>query len=212
MKITGRIITLMSETDPYKLSFTGASVAVNESVKIAGVLLDLRDWDLVRKKVWAENILQARTRSSIQRTYQELAPRLANLNDDQLELLVGGNLQEQKLLLWFAICKRYTYIQEFAVEVLHEKFLRLDFEITDFNYEAFFNRKADWHDELERLSNTTRIKIKTVLFRMMREASLICDNHRIIPTMLSERLADVLSPDAPMSFQIFPIPKSNIRL
>jgi len=141
-----------------------------------------------------------------------LTPRLDQLTEKQLELLVEGNYQEQRQLLWYAICKRYTYIQEFAVEVLHEKFMRLDYELTDFDYDSFFNRKADWHVELEGLSNSTRIKIKTVLFRMMREASLISDNHLIIPATLSGRLVDILSPDAPMSFQIFPIPEPNIRI
>jgi len=197
---------------PYKLSFTGASLAVSESVKIASTYLDSKDWDVVRQKVWAENILQARTQRSIQRTYQELVPRLKQLNIEQMELLVDGNFLEQKHLLWFAACKRYIFIQEFAIEVLREKFLHLDFEITDFDYEAFFSRKADWHDELEGLSNSTRVKIKTVLFRMMREASLISENHRIIPTMLSGRLVDLLSPDAPLSFQIFPFPEPNIRI
>ena len=44
-----------------------------------------------------------------------------------------GTIQEQKQILWFAICKRYAFIREFAIEVLHEKYLRLDYELTEFD-------------------------------------------------------------------------------
>jgi hypothetical protein len=120
----------------------------------------------------------------VQRTFQELAPRLQQLTAEQLELLVEGNHQEQKQILWFAVCSRYAYIREFAIEVVHEKYQSLDYELTEFNYDAFFNRKADWHDELDRLRETTKTKIKTVLFRMLREAGLISKDHVIIPGAL----------------------------
>ncbi|MCP4367831.1 MAG: DUF1819 family protein, partial [Deltaproteobacteria bacterium] len=111
------------KTDQYKLSFTGAGLSISGSIKIAEVYLQLRDWDAVREKVFAENLLQARTQSSVQRTFQELAPRLQELTDEQLELLVEGNHQEQRQILWYAICRRYAFIREFATEVLYEKYL-----------------------------------------------------------------------------------------
>jgi hypothetical protein len=78
-------------------------------------------------------------------------------------------LHEQKQLLWLAVCKRYAYIREFSVEVLNEKYLRLDYELTEFDYDVFFSRKADWHIELDKLTDSTRKKLKQVLFRMLRE-------------------------------------------
>jgi hypothetical protein len=201
---------LKMKPDQYKLSFTGAGLSINASIKIAEAYLQLRDWDAVKERVKAENLLQARTQSSIQRVFQELAPRLQQLTEGQLELLVEGNHQEQKQLLWFAVCKRYAYIREFAIEVIHEKYLSLDNELTEFDYDAFFNRKADWHDELDQLKETTRIKIKTVLFRMLREAGLISTDHTIIPTVLSRRMVEALAPDSPTSFQIFPMSMADI--
>ena len=158
---------------PYILSFTGVSLALSESIKIAEVYLQLRDWDAVEKKVKSENLIQARTKSSTQRVYPELWPRLSLLSTEQLELLVDGNNQEQKQLLWYAICQRYAFIREFATEVIYEKFLSLDYELTDFDYDAFFNRKVDWHEELYEISDSTKRKLKTVIFRMLREAELI---------------------------------------
>jgi hypothetical protein len=189
----------------YKLSFTGAGLSLSASVRLAEAYLQLRDWDTVREKVWEENILQARTRTSIQRTFQELAPRLQQLSDDQLTLLVEGNHPEKKLILWLAVCKRYAFIREFAVEVLREKYLRLDSELTEYDYNVFFNRKADWHEELDRLQESTRTKIKTVLFRMLREAGLLSDNERIQPVTFSVRLGQALRPDLEAGLTVFPV-------
>ena len=192
------------ENDRYLLSFTGASLSISESVTIAQKYLDLNNWDAVESKVKSENLLQARTKSSIKRVYQELAPRLQGLSQEQLELLVDSNIQEQKQILWFAVCKRYSFIREFAVEVLRDKFLRFDYQLTNFDYDAFFNRKADWHPELDQMSETTRKKLKSRLFWMLREADLITEDGIIIPAILSPRLLETLAPDAPVGYQIFP--------
>ena len=192
-------------TTPYKLSFIGAGLSISGSVKIAETYLQLRDWDAVKEKAKSENLLQARTRNSVQRTFQELAPRLQELNDEQLALLVEGNHQEQKQLLWFAVCQRYAYIRDFAIEVIHEKFLMLDYDLTDFDYDAFYNRKADWHDELDQITASTKTKLKTVLFRMLREAEIISDDHIILPTLLSQRVLDVLAAGSAANLQVFPM-------
>ena len=189
----------------YLLSYTGASLSVSESVAIAEVYLQLHDWDATEKKVKDENLIQGRTKSSIRRVYQEIAPRLQELNQEQLTLLVDGNLEEQKQVLWYAICKRYDYIREFAIEVVHEKFLRFDHELTEFDYDAFFNRKADWHPELDRLADSTKKKLRSRLFRMLYEAGLTTEDGILIPALLSGRLAEALAVDAPMSYKIFPM-------
>jgi len=194
---------MVNET--YLLSFTGASLSIIESVKIAEVYLRLHDWEAVKSEVKGANLIQARTQSSIQRVYQELQPRLAQLSQSQLELLVEGNPEEQKQLLWSAVCKRYAFIREFAYEVLREKFTRLDFQLEEFDYDVFYNRKADWHPELDDLKATSRHKLKTRVFRMLLEANVVTSDYFINPTNFSQKVKDVLASDAPMSFTIFPI-------
>jgi hypothetical protein len=195
----------------YKLSYTAASLSITESVKMAEVYLDCGDWDQARQTISETNLLQSRTNRRTIRVTQELSQRLKFLTKDQLELLVEGSLAEQKYLLWYAVCKTYALIQEFAVEVLHEKFLSRSLTLTELDYEAFYNRKADWHEELDSIKKTTRIKLKTVLFRMLREADLTTSNNMILHSIFTSRLMEVLKPDAPMSFQIFPVEPSDIR-
>ena len=198
-------------TKKYKLSFTAAGLSISESIKIAEVYLGCKDWGETKKIVADNNYLQSRTQSRSERTYWELASRLQLLSDQQLELLVEGTLQEQKHLLWFTVCNRYKFIQEFAIEVIHEKFMVMDYELTELDYDAFFNRKVDWHEELDEITSTTKQKLKTVIFRMLREAEIITKDNLIIQTILSERLIEVLAPAAPLSYQIFPLQLSDIE-
>jgi len=46
------------------------------------------------------------------------------------EILVDGTRSEHNCQLWLATCKRYSFIQEFASEVLREKFLCMETELT----------------------------------------------------------------------------------
>jgi len=199
------IIIFKMKTQKYKLSFTAASLSVSESVNIAEVYLKYRDWNETKKNIRENNLLQSRTNSRTTRVLAELIPRLKLLSDDQLNLLVDGSLPEQKYLLWFAICKTYGLIKEFAVEVLREKFLSRNMKITELDYDAFFNRRADWNEGLENITVLTRKKIRQVVFHMMREADLLTDDNTIHRAMLSNRLIEALKPDAPMSSEIFPV-------
>ena len=197
--------------EKYLLSFTAASLSYSESVKIAEVYSSCKDWDETKRIIEENNLHQSRTGSRTVRTYRELAQRLQLLSIEQMELLVEGNIQEQRYLLWFTVCNRYKFIQEFATEVIHEKFMSMDFELTELDYDAFFNRKADWHEELDSITNSTKNKLKQVVFRMLKEAGITTDENMIVQALLSKRLIEVLSPDAPISYQIFPLQITDIE-
>ena len=194
----------MRTPEPYLLSFTAASLSLAESLTIAETYNRLQDWDAVREAVLTQNLLHARTRSSLRRKYVELARRLQTLNDEQLLTFVSADPQTQRQLLWLAVCKRYAYIREFAVEVVREKFLRMEMTLSDYDYDAFFNRKADWHEELDEITTATKKKIKQVLFLMLQQAEIITRDRTILPAIFSEQARAALQIDAPMSFQIFP--------
>ena len=195
----------MSPT-PYKLSFTAAPLLQQESVKLAELFLECKDWDMVRDEVLSKNLLQARTQSSLRRICQEVIPRLGTLSQDELDLLVQGSSQEQVQLLWVAVCRQYRFVAEFAVEVLRERYLSMKGDVQLVDFDSFFNQKSEWHPELENLSFSTRNKLRQVLFRIMREADLLARNNTINAVMLSPRVVDVLSRNNPRDLSFFPMP------
>lgn len=175
--------------DKYRLSFTTGGLYYRESIKLAELYLARHDWSEVRQKVLAENLLQLNTHSSQVRTYREVSSRLQQLSDIELELFMDCSEQDKRYLLWLGVCRYYQFIEQFAVEVLREKFLSMDMSLTRHDYDVFFNRKSEWHNELDALSQSTRNKLRQILFRILVEAGLLSSNYSIIPAIITPRVA-----------------------
>lgn len=188
----------------YKLSFTALSLALPDSIKVAEVFLTCDDWNTTREILSEKNILQSRTISRNKRVIHELITRLSQLTQEQLSLLVEGSLEEQKLLLWYVVCKTYTFIRDFAIEVLHQKFLVMDTMLNSNEVNSFFLQKVDSHEELERITESTKAKLLSQIFHMLQEADLVNASNQIIRVIPSRRLSIALSPDEDFAYQIYP--------
>ncbi len=199
------------KNDTYVMSFTSGGLFFNESLQVAEVYDDIQDWETVKKKVLEENILQARTESSSKRRTREICSRLKLLSEDQIQLFLLGSRQEQQYLLWVAVCKHYSFIREFMAEVVREKYLRMDLELQPQDYEIFFEDKAEWHEELDKLKDSTKAKLKQVIFKIMREAEIISKENMIIPGLLTEPLTKVLAADDPALLAALPVSDMDIN-
>jgi hypothetical protein len=192
------------------MSFTTGSLFHRESVELAALYLDLGDWNTVRDKVIAENLLQARTRSTLKRVCHEVISRLRTLSPGELEVLVEGSHQDQAYLLWLAVCRRYRFIADFAVEVLRERYISVKIDLTHEDFDSFFNHKADWSLELEEITTRTRGKLRQVLFKMLREADLLADDNKILAAMLSPRLLGLFYQGRLRDVKYFPVFESEL--
>jgi len=194
--------------EKYSLSFTAGGLMQAESVMLAELYLRLGDWQRVRNRVLEENLLQSRTQGSLKRLSGEAISRLERLDDHELVLLVEAAPSTQLQLLWLGICRRYAFIADFALEVLHERYVTLKSDLQPAHYEAFFYRKAEWHPELEKLSESTKYKLRQVLFKMLQQVGLINAQGDILPTLLAPEVSDRISQSA--EWMWFPIFKADI--
>lgn len=195
----------------YLMSFTAGALLYRESLTVAELVAELADWDAVRDKTMAENRLQIRTTSAARRVYREIKGRLQTLTAAEMEILRDGSRLEQGYTLWLAICKRYQFIREFAVEVVREKYLRLDYRLAHEDFDIFFNARADWHAEVEKIEPSTRAKLRQVLFHMMRDAEILSSQGLIVPAILTPRLIAAMREDAPANLAIFPVSDADLK-
>lgn len=195
----------------YSLSFTTGSLLLKESVTVAEQFLALSHWNTVREIILNQNLLQVRTLNTSRRLYQEVASRLKTLYYSELKLLVQGSQEEQGYLLWLALCRRYQFIADFAVEVLRERFVNLQKTLNYEDFNSFYNDKADFHPELEKIALTTRMKLRQVLFKMMREANLVVGENWISPVILSPRMLQVTPQENYQDFFCFPIFELDLK-
>ena len=196
--------------EKYSMSFTTGGLFQRESIKLAVLYFELKDWDAVRDRVLSGNLLQARTLNTSKRVTSEIIPRLRQLSSSELDLLVNGDSREQGYLLWIAVCRRYRFIADFAVEVLHERYISLKTDLQYEDYDSFFNRKSEWHDELDEIRPTTKGKLRQVLFKMLREADLLTTNNTINAAMLSPRFLEAIPNSNRRDLSLFPLFESDI--
>ncbi len=197
--------------DRYSMSFTTGSLFHHESVKLTQLYLELKDWNAVRDKVLSENLLQARTRNTSKRVCSEIISRLKNLSFNVLGLLVEANPQEQGYLLWLAFCRRYRFVADFAIEVLRERYITLKTDLSYEDFDSFFNKKSEWHPELDEIRPDTRIKLRQILFKILREAELLSTNNMINAAMLSPRILRSITDGNRRDILFFPAFESDLR-
>lgn len=193
----------------YALSFTTGALLSREAALLAPLYLERRDWERVRDEAVADNVLQARTHRTGVRLVRETVKRLSALDDDEIELVVQGAGSERAHLMWAAACRRYTLIGEFAEEVVRERFLVLAPTLGYEDFDSFVSSKALWHEELAQISGSTLQKLRSNVFKMLAEAELVSEAGHIVPAVLSERVAVVLSARSPSDLRFFPIRGTN---
>lgn len=195
----------------FRLSFTTGGLFLRESAIVAERFVVLRDWQEAREQVRQENLLQVRTAAAATRISKEVTARLEMLNVEEVEALVELGMRDQAYLLWVAVCRRYTFIRQFATEVLREHHLSLRRELSLGDYDNFYNSKALWHSELDDLTPSTQKKLRQNLFRMLREADLISEQHAIQPALLSPFVAELLARNCVGDLMVFPISDAEIQ-
>lgn len=150
----------------YRFSFTAASLRTKDLVAVAGYN------DPVDKKQLELIIGNGKSATGI-RLLRELKNRLNTLTKQEIKVLKTGSFKAQNEIAFLAACKYFRFIREFVIEVIREKYLIFDYELSEGDYLSFFRRKAETEDELEELSNLTQEKVKQVTFKILEQAGII---------------------------------------
>ena len=125
----------MSLSSKYILSFTAASLRLNEMVKVAKAAYGNNATDLKVVKESGVVFSSVKTRTS-DREFREVRKRLEKLTPEQISILINGDFISQKQIAFLGVCKRYGFIRDFTIEVIRDKVLVFDFKLneSDFNY------------------------------------------------------------------------------
>ena len=175
----------------YRLSFGTGNAYLNESNLILKKYLENKDWKETEKYSIENNILQTNTLSSSKRIFREISLRLKSLSQQEQEFFIRSNYVDQSILIWISICRTYKFIGDFASIIISEKFssYQLEIEYSDFNY--FFEKQQVLHEELRTLKDSTRKKLRQVIFRIMKDLNIISKDNEINPLLPSLELKEV---------------------
>ncbi len=196
----------------YSFAFTGASMKFHDFIRLANYVKE-NQLD-VELEVPDPNVIMRRSNSRTnKRVFRELFKRYKLLTPSQRRMLLDLDINGQKQLAMLGICKLYAFIRDFIIEVVREKFIALDFNMTDGDFQSFFNRKMELHPELEEFSESTTKKARQVTWRILEQGGLI-DNTKdrtIMPQFVNQRVVNEIRKDNPALLKIFLISDQDIK-
>jgi hypothetical protein len=150
----------------YDFSFTAASLRLSEMRSVAIQLAAALPFDFAAE-------LGNGKESTGRRMFFEYSKRLNTLNPAELDILINADLSSQKQIAFISICRSYTFIRDFVLEVVREKYLLYDYQILERDYTIFYKNKLELHPELELITENTTKKIKQVTFKILEPADII---------------------------------------
>lgn len=204
----------MVEYKKYSFSFTAASALIPETLVIGEEYDRLRDWTLVRESVMNRNLLNKIKEATIKREFTEVKKRVMLLTEGQLSLLVNGSSDDVRAMILLGLVKTYHFLQDFIVEVVRNKYQVFDKSMQDIDYIKFFNSKVLFHSELEGLTDSTKKKIKQVIFRILEEVYLLSNAKTpvILKPALSNYAIQAIVEDDPFLLNCFLFSNDEIRV
>lgn len=202
----------MHNKSKYILSFTAASLRLNEMVKVAKAAYENNTNDLKMVKESGVVFSSVKTRTS-DREFREVRKRLEALTPDQMNILIHGDFVSQKQIAFLAICKRYGFIRDFVVDVIRDKVLIFDYKINTSDFKSFINNRSHVHPELEEYSESTLKKAEQVMYHILEQAGIINNSKErmIHPQILQQQVINSIIKDDPMWLKIFMISDRDIK-
>lgn len=189
----------------YSLSYTAAGLRAPEMVTLARAYAQTQDWDEVRRRALEDDLLMIRSPSSRKRVSRELIKRLRTLDAPQLEALAapGTDAPAARALAWAAVCRTYEFVAIFCTDVVRERWESGAATLPRSVYEGFFGEQALTHPELEGLSPSTRARLESQLFTMLREMGFLDRTGSLMPYLMPEAARPLLSGSDLASFPTF---------
>jgi len=187
----------MVEISKYDFSFTGFSLRENLMAKVACAFRENVEVD--KLEIGGGNSQTGK------RMLSDIKKRIKKLTFRQLDLLIDGDLITQRQIAFLSICKTHLFIRDFTVEILREKLLVYDYQITEGDYIIYYRRKAELHPEMDNLTEITQNKIRQVTFKILEQAGIIDDvkSKTIQPQLLEQNVIRAIAEDDKEWLKIF---------
>ncbi|HZK07240.1 MAG TPA: DUF1819 family protein [Bacteroidales bacterium] len=200
----------MNELQEYGFSFTATTLRLDDFRQAVEM------FQQSTKPIDIDDLIEdfsSRKSRTNKRILQEYIKRYEALTPAQIDLFTRTGSHQQAQIALLSCCKVYPYIADFVIEVVREKYLVFDLELTDADYRSFFNSKTDLHPEIAQFAEATLKKGKQHVFKIVEEGGLIDSIHTrmIQPQFPSEELKHVILSDNPNWLRLFLLSDHDIE-
>lgn len=204
---------ILIDKKKYNFTLTGASALISETLIIAAEYNKIKDWNAVQKTLIDNNLLNKIKQSTFKREFSEIKKRLSFLTPDQLLLMINGSFDESKSMILLSLAKAYSIFNDFIIEVIRNKYIHFDKELSETDYNRFITSKILLHPELSEISELTARKVKQVIFKLLEQVGLISKtkNGTIQKPILSKDSIDVIVKENPVLLSTFLFSNEEIK-
>ena len=168
---TTRYNTLMKSNRQYDLGYSAGALL---SDYFEAAMNAITDFDLFvsGNEQLHHNIVQANAESSQKRYISELNKRIKQLSKPIFDYYFTATNQDKKAIQFYTICKTYSIIAEFMIEVVRNKWLNLNFDLEPYDYKTYLIEKLEETNTLDRITEMTLDKLVQVFFKMLQQLDM----------------------------------------
>ena len=162
--------------EKYSAGLVSQSFWFVEFKKVIKLINEGKTDDEIKELCINENLFGAAKEYRAKRMYGYIWKRVKKLDDNLIQLFLSSDLQTQKLINLIAILRGDRLFFEFVFEVYREKILLGIPNLEDKDANIFFNNKEIQTEDVAKLTDATRKRLRSAYFNFMVDANLLSLN------------------------------------
>ncbi len=164
---------VLHQSKIYSGDIVAGSLLMEESRKIARLLLDNVDTQGWYHAIVIDNILQKRSPEAARRQSRLIKARLSGMSKGLWQLIIEGSSETTSQALLATSIKHSRLVGDFMDTVLRQHWLTFTKQITATDWKNYLEQCSQIDPQLEEWKESTRSKLKQIVFRMLAEANYI---------------------------------------
>ncbi|MGN0683486.1 MAG: DUF1819 family protein [Oscillospiraceae bacterium] len=179
----------------YKASITREPFLFYEMRTTAKLMYEGISHDEAVNRIVEGNLFQYPTEKSVRRMATACVRRLQSMGDNSLiEAVATQSVYVSRQICLYAMMKEHRLVWDFMVTVIGEKYRLNDFSYGRIDLNSFFLRLQEQNDEVAVWSDSTVVKIKQVLNKILVDNEYIdsTDSNRLNPVCIEPVLENAI--------------------
>jgi len=160
-------------TSRYRGDIVAGSLLVPESRKVADLMIQGFFGQTLKHKILEDNLLQKRSPVTAQRQARLIVARLSAIDPSFWPIILDGSKEQATQALLCAAIKHSRLAGDFIHQVIATKIRTFQNDISYLDWDTFIDQGRTIDSTLDSWSETTRSKVRQVVFRILAEAKII---------------------------------------
>jgi len=155
----------------YNFSITKGSIYFRETKAIVETYVQIKDWEGVFESVKEHEVFRGVKLPTFKTKFPLIKNRIETLPVDLIEQDFDDD--EWLLVFYIACCEYHEYLKDLVLDLIYEKYLILQPQLTEDDYRSFLFNKMDEQPELEAVTTNTLYKIRQVVMLILADAGVL---------------------------------------